>query len=93
LKLSCRIVSSVSSPCLGFLVADGEAKAKLWCVGIRTLRRKPQVIKLGKTSRANKLLVGYVGGTEDEEEWVEISRVRTPQEDVRQVLAGKGGMR
>ena len=62
-------------------------------MGIRTLSRKPQVIKLGKTSRANKLLVGYVGGTEDEEEWVEISRVRTPQEDVRQVLAGKGGMR
>lgn len=52
-----------------------------------------QIVQIGKANRTTKVLVGYVGGTEDEEEWVEISRVREPQEDVRDVLAGKGGMR
>lgn len=38
-----------------------------------------QVIKVGRTSRTGYVWVSYVGGTEDEEEWIAIDNVRAPR--------------
>ena len=42
-----------------------------------------------------QVFVSYVGGSEDDDEWVLVSKVRAPREDVDEKLANKkrGGAR